>query len=54
MDALIDTNVLINYVTNREDPYKEAPHQSHGTMQRRQNQRRHGIPHILNIMVCTS
>lgn len=25
MDALIDTNVLINYVTNREDPYKEAP-----------------------------
>lgn len=24
MDALIDTNVLINYVTNREDPYKEA------------------------------
>ena len=28
MDALIDTNVLINYVTNREDPYKEAPSKS--------------------------
>ena len=25
MDALIDTNVLITYVTNRNDPYRESP-----------------------------